>query len=111
MLECPHCHQPAMSSMRKSCLGSTMSVPCAHCGEPVSVAWLAMGAVVPLIVSIRLALYFGYAWQAALALLVGVCAMVAAHAWLVPLVPRRTRPVIHLAVWMRSALLRIRPDC
>jgi len=90
MLQCPHCHQPAMSYVRKSFLGPALSASCAHCGKRVSVAWLAVGAVVPFIVSIRLALYFGYSWQAALVVLVGVCVMFAVHAFLVPLVPRGT---------------------
>jgi membrane protein implicated in regulation of membrane protease activity len=49
-----------------------------------------VGAVVPFIVSIRLALYFGYSWQAAFVVFAGVVAMFAVHAFLVPLVPRGT---------------------
>ena len=77
-----------MSWLRKSFLGPALSSPCSHCGKRVSVPWLAVGAVVPFVVGIRLAVYLGYSWQAALVVLAGVGAMFAVHAFLVPLVPR-----------------------
>ena len=79
-----------MSYVKKSFLGPALSVSCVRCGKRVSVAWLAVGAVVPFIVSVRLALYFGYSWQAALVVLAGAGVMFAVHAFLVPLVPRGT---------------------
>ncbi len=41
-LECPHCHQQAMTPFGKACLGPARSVPCAACGERVSVSWYSM---------------------------------------------------------------------
>ena len=90
MLRCPHCHKPAMSQVRKSFLGPALSTSCSHCGKRVSVSWFAMLAVIPAVASIPAARHFGYSWQAALIILVGVGAMFAIHAFLVPLVPRGT---------------------
>lgn len=77
-----------MSYLRKSLLGPALSASCSQCGKRVSVPWLAVGAAVPFVVSIRLALYFGYSWQAALVVFAGVGIMFAMHAILVPLTPR-----------------------
>ena len=90
MLQCPYCHQHAMSYARKSFLGPAVSTSCKHCGRQVSVHWLAMLAVLPFVVSIAVASQLGYTLSAALIVLVGFGAMLAAHEFLVPLVPRGT---------------------
>lgn len=77
-----------MSYARKVCHGPALSAACAHCDKRVSVAWLSMGAVVPLIVCCRLGLYVGYSWRSMLVLLVGLAAMLAIYAFVMALVAR-----------------------
>lgn len=88
MIQCPHCQHPAMSYVRKSCLGPALSVACKHCGKQVSVSWFAVFAFIPFLVCMLLAEHVGHWWPAALILLAGFGVTLVVHEWLVPLVPR-----------------------
>ena len=90
MTTCPHCNKPAMSQLRKSFLGPLLSAQCKACGKRISVPTAAVLAVTPFLFSIILAgLLAPRDWQfSALSLSLGIAAMAAIHAFLVPLVPR-----------------------
>jgi hypothetical protein len=90
MTTCPYCHKQAMSQLRKSFLGPALSAQCKSCCKRVSVPPAAMLAVTPFLFSIILARFLApHGWQfSALSLFVGILAMAAIHAFLVPLVPR-----------------------
>lgn len=90
-LDCPHCHRPAMSAWRKLSLGAARSIPCASCGQPVSVAfWPAMGAMLPSLLMLAAAWGLGRANPMALAVaaLLGAVPYALLHLYAVPLVER-----------------------
>jgi hypothetical protein len=54
-LECPHCHETAVSPLRKIFLGPGRSVACRACGGKVSVPLSGMWVIIPIVVAVFLA--------------------------------------------------------
>ena len=50
MLICPHCGKPAISWFTKLFLGPARSVKCRECDGKLSVSWLSLIAVIPMII-------------------------------------------------------------
>jgi len=77
-----------MTQFRKSFLGPARSVACDSCGRKVSVHWLGLSIIIPLLVGIFLKPILLPAWYAYLPLAAGIVATFAMQAFLIPLVPR-----------------------
>ena len=87
-LNCPHCGKPAISVMRKMWLGPAGRATCKACGKKVSVPYMAMLAVLPVVPAIfGSALVEPFALKAAL-WIGGFVAMAVIHMRWVPLGPR-----------------------
>ena len=75
-LECPHCHQVAISGWGKMFLGPLSAAKCQACGRNVGVSWSAMWVIIPLVAAAYFAaqvnslLIAGALWVAGLALMV-----------------------------------------
>lgn len=88
MVECPHCHQRAISQLAKLMLGPARSTRCRSCGKHVSVSWLAMLGLIPFALGAVAVLWAGRGWLAASTIAVAMVLMFCFHAFCVPLVPR-----------------------
>lgn len=87
-LRCPHCGNVAMSYLTKSMVGPARSVPCRACGRAVSVPWLAVAAVVPLVLGMCAAMEFWPAPVSWVFPVVGFGITAAVHTSWVPLASR-----------------------
>ncbi len=85
-LECPHCHQPGIPAWRKMCLGPITSTKCDNCGGAVSVPWLTMLAVIPLLAAIVIAAFVGSTLVTPALLIVGATVGAWLHYRYVPLI-------------------------
>jgi hypothetical protein len=50
--KCPHCGEPGISFLRKTCLGPAWPATCTLCGKKVGVPYIGMLAVIPLIAGV-----------------------------------------------------------
>jgi hypothetical protein len=50
MFDCPHCGKPAISWFTKSWLGPGRSVKCCECGKKLSVSYISIGAIIPMMI-------------------------------------------------------------
>jgi DNA-directed RNA polymerase subunit N (RpoN/RPB10) len=85
MIDCPYCHRPAMSLLRKSALGPGRAVRCQSCGKMVSAHWASIFASIP-------AFLGGLAFMRSESIPLGIAAMVCGvllmaviHTFLIPL--------------------------
>ena len=85
-LECPNCHQPAISVWSKMFLGPARTIPCPSCKSRLSVPWLATLAVIPFLIGLIAAQLVGSFAVAAVLLVAGALAMAWIHYQFVPLI-------------------------
>jgi len=72
MYKCPHCGQPGITVLRKSCLGPALPAHCRVCNKPVGVPWgRSMLALSPLFVSLMYSAVDPFAFKSLLAIAVG----------------------------------------
>jgi hypothetical protein len=90
-LACPYCHGRALDLWRKAWLGPETARPCATCGKPVGVPWIAVACAVPLalaiVAAVRLPAPVGIACAVS-----GVASYFALQRWVVPLQGREAGP-------------------
>ena len=86
---CPHCgHNPAVPLWRKSCLGPAVTTKCRACGAKVSVSWLSMLIVFPLVFAVVFAPYPPGLWPRAGLWVAALVLMTYLHWICVRIVPR-----------------------
>jgi hypothetical protein len=86
MFDCPHCGKPAISWFTKSWLGPGRSATCRECGEKLSVSWLSLIAMIPMVIGFMLVGIGGNSNSP----LLGIALIAISYAafMMVPLVPR-----------------------
>jgi hypothetical protein len=87
LLECPHCHQPGFSVLRKMFLGPATWAKCRNCGGAVSVPWSAMWATTPFIAAILVTRWVSLP-TAVVLLIGGAAVMTFVHYRFVPLIAK-----------------------
>jgi len=88
-LECPNCHQQAISMWQKMCLGPGRAIPCPQCGSRLSVPYWAMLAVIPFAIGFIAAQLVGSAAVGVVLVVLGFLVMAWIHYQFVPLIVKK----------------------
>ncbi len=88
MRTCPYCNQEAFSFWRKSFLGPARTAECRSCGRKVSVSWVSLLGMVPLLAGMFAFARLEGSPLGIAALVGGIVAVCAFHEYVSPLVGR-----------------------
>ena len=86
MHDCPHCHKPGITTLRRLTLGPALPATCRQCGGKVGVSYRQSAlAASPFFASLLVAMSIESIWLALLLLIVGSTVMFVLWFRLVPL--------------------------